>query len=130
MDSDRWFSASKNECINSESALNSSGYYGGAKIARWKNDKNWRSLKDTQDADMTYVDCEPDGTTNGQSVGENSFPRNSKSNAYTSTSGQAFDWANFTEDATPTLYSANYMNYWHNSALTTSLSRIQLPRTR
>lgn len=128
MSSDRWFSTSKNECINSESALNSSGYYGGAKIARWKDDRNWRSLKDKDNGDMTYVDCEPDGTTNGQSAGDNSFPRNSKSNAYTSTSGQAFDWENYAEDATPTLYSSNYMNYWHNSALTASQSRMQIAK--
>jgi len=125
-DSNRWFSASKNECINSESALNNSGYYGGSKIARWKN-KNWRSLKDKDDGDITYVDCEPDGTTNGQTAGDNSYPWDSNSGAYTS-SAKAFNWANFAEDATPTLYSANYMNYWNNSKLTYKKKRIQIAK--
>lgn len=127
--SDQWFSASKNECIDSESALSSSGggVYSGAKIARWKNGKNWKSLKNKTDSDMTYVDCQPDGTTNGQSADDNTYPRDSSSQAYTS-SGTAFNWANFSTDATPTLYSANYMNYWNNSKLTYKKKRIQIAK--
>lgn len=131
--SSNWFTSSKNKCINSTSALASSGSYGSTKIARWddtgsSSNKNWKSLSGKSDSTIKYVDCQADGTTNGQTTGDNTFPRNSTSIAYTSTSNQAFNWANFTSSATPTLYSSNYMNYWNNSTLLTSLTRLRVAK--
>ncbi len=133
--SSRWFTSSKNYCIDSLSALNSGGggKYGSTKIARWddtgsSSNKNWKSLSGKSDSTIKYVDCQADGTTNGQTTGDNTFPRNSTTFAYTSTSSQAFNWANFTSGDTPTLYNSNYMNYWNNSALSTSLSRLRVAK--
>lgn len=129
-----WFTATKNNCLDSTSALNNSGLYGSTKISKWDDSSSrsrnngWKSLRNRDDGSITYVDCEADGTTDGQTAGDNTFPRNSTSSAYTSTSGQAFNWSNFSSYATPTLYSSNYVNYWDNSALVTSLSRIDVAK--
>jgi type IV pilus assembly protein PilY1 len=126
--SDAWFASGKNKCFDSTSAFTDTGRYGSTKIAMWLNNRNWRSLNGKVDSDMTYVDCEADATANGQTLGDNQFPRNSKTNAYTGTSTQAFNWANFTTDAYPTLFSANYMNYWHNSAMGQPRTRIDIAK--
>ena len=126
--SSRWFTSSKNKCLNSASALASSGFYGSTKIARWISGTGWRSLGSVSDSSITYVDCQADGTTNGQIAGDNTFPRNSTSNAYTSTSGQAFNWANFTSSATPTLYGSNYLNYWNNPDLLVTKTRLSVAK--
>jgi type IV pilus assembly protein PilY1 len=128
-----WFTSSKNKCLNSSSALASSGFYGSTKIARWddtgsSSNKNWKSLSGKSNSTIKYVDCQADGTADGQTSGDNTFPRNSTSVAYTSTSSQAFNWANFTSNATPTLYSPNYMNYWNNNSLLTDITRLRVAK--
>ncbi|MDH3513270.1 MAG: hypothetical protein OEM83_00140 [Gammaproteobacteria bacterium] len=129
--SSRWFASSKNKCLDSGSSLASSGFYGGTKIARWSDsgDRNWRTLSGYVDSEMIYVDCSADGTANGQSTGDNTFPRSSPSTAYTSSSGQAFNWTSFTSNSSPTLYSANYVNYWNNTALSTTLTRLSVAKS-
>uniref|UniRef100_UPI003559AB71 pilus assembly protein n=1 Tax=Sulfuricaulis sp. TaxID=2003553 RepID=UPI003559AB71 len=128
-----WFTATKNKCLNSTSALNSSGFYGSTKIARWdntgnNNNKNWKTLNNKDNSTITYVDCMADGTTNGQTAGDNTFPRDSTSVAYTSTANQAFNWTNFTSNATPVLYNANYMNYSNNPNLLVTKTRISVAK--
>jgi type IV pilus assembly protein PilY1 len=123
-----WFASSKNKCIDSTSALANSGFYGSTKIAHWRSGNGWKSLSGVSDSSITYVDCQADGTTNGQSAGDNTFPRNSTSNAYTSISGQAFNWANFNSNATPTLYSSNYLNYWNNPNLLITKTRLSVAK--
>jgi type IV pilus assembly protein PilY1 len=129
--SNRWFATSKNNCLDSTSALASSGFYGTTKIARWSDsgDRNWRTLSGYVNSDIIYVDCLADGTANGQAAGDNTFPRNSNSVAYTSISGQAFNWTSFNTNSSPTLYSSNYMNYWNNSALSTTLTRLSVAKS-
>lgn len=128
--SSRWFDSSKNKCLDSPSALATSGFYGGTKIAKWhgSGDRGWRTLSGYTNGDITYVDCQADGTNNGQVAGDGTFPRNSNSNAYTSNSVQAFNWDGFTSSSAPTLYSANYVNYWNNSALTLTRTRMQVAK--
>jgi type IV pilus assembly protein PilY1 len=128
--SSRWFASSKNKCLNSITPLSNSGTYSGTKIARWHDSgsRNWRTLSGFDNSEMTYVDCQADGTTNGQAAGDNTFPRSSNTVAYTSTPGQAFNWAGFTSSSSPTLFNSNYMNYWNNSALSTNLSRLQVAK--
>lgn len=128
--SSRWFATSKNKCLNSTSALATSGFYGGTKIAKFhgSGDRGWRTLSGYTNGDITHVDCEADGTSDGQTAGDGSFPRNSNTQPYTSTSTQAFNWGGFTSNSAPTLYSANYMNYWNNSALTLTRTRMQVAK--
>jgi len=125
MNSERWFTATKNKCLDSTTAFNNAGYYSGSKIARWK-DKDWKALKDKKDEDVTYVDCEADGTANGLVSGDNQFPSKKNNESYTGTANDEFNWNNFDQDAQPTLYSANYMSYWNNSALTATQSRLEI----
>jgi type IV pilus assembly protein PilY1 len=129
--SNNWFASSKNKCLDSGSALASSGFYGGTKIARWSDSgsTNWRTLNGFIDSGIIHVDCQADGTSNGQTAGDNTFPRNSSSTAYTSASPQAFNWANFTSNASPTLYSSNYVNYWRNTALSQTLTRLEIAQS-
>jgi type IV pilus assembly protein PilY1 len=130
--SDRWFDDSKNYCLQSVSALASSGFYGSTKVARWygntDGDRGWRTLLNYENNEITYVDCQADGATDGQTAGDNTFPRNSNTSAYTSNTNLEFDWDSFTNNTTPTLYSPNYMNYWNNSALTVTRSRMQVAK--
>lgn len=124
-----WFASSKNKCLASLSTLNSGGggIYASVKIAMWKSGSNWGTLRSKIDSDITYVDCEADGTTNGQTTGDGTYPRSSTSTAYTSSS-TAFSWSGFTTRAFPTLYNANYMNYYNNSQLGTSRPKINIAK--
>jgi type IV pilus assembly protein PilY1 len=128
MSSTNWFSTSKNNCFSANSSLNNSGFYSGAKLARWKNGSNWGTLNGRTNNDITYVDCDADGSANGQTTGDNKFPRNSSSNSYTSNNGQAFNWSNYTSATSPTLYNSNYLNYWHNSTLAESRTRMDVAK--
>jgi type IV pilus assembly protein PilY1 len=125
--SNNWFTSSKNKCLDSATALSVSGSYGSTKIVGYVSGTGWRSLSGRQDGDFTYVDCEADGTTDGQTAGDNTFPRKSNS-AYTSISSQEFNWSNFTSNDKPVLYSRNYVNYWNNSALLTSKTRLNVAK--
>ncbi len=132
MNSNDWFSSSKNYCLDSTSAFNSAGYYGATRIAQWRSGYGWRTLKNKSNSTITYVDCERDndstGTIDGQAAADNKYPRSSTSTAY-ATSGSAFVWGNFNTDATPTLYNANYMNYWNNPNLVDELSRLDVAKS-
>ena len=132
MSSSQWFTSTKNYCLNSTSALNSSGFYGSTKIARWHgsgttSNRGWKTLSNKTDSSITYVDCLADGSTNGQATGDNKYPLNSTTTAY-ATSGTAFNWSNFTSNATPTLYASNYMNYWRNTALLVTKTRLSVAK--
>ena len=106
-----WFATSKNHCEASKSPLGNSGRYGGVKIPGFISGLGWKSLNGRIDSDLTYVDCQPDGNN------ADGYPRASTTTAYTSASSKEFDWFNFITDAKPTLYSANYVNYYNNTAL-------------
>lgn len=125
--SSNWFASSKNMCFDSTTSLSTSGSYGSTKIVGYISGTGWRSLSGRTNSDFTYVDCQADGTTSGQAVGDNTFPRRSNS-AYTSTSSQEFNWSNFTSNDKPILYSSNYVNYWRNSALLTSKTRLSVAK--
>jgi type IV pilus assembly protein PilY1 len=126
--SSHWFASSKNKCLDSATALSDSGSFGSTKIAGWISGTGWRSLSGYVDGDITYVDCQADGKTNGQIANDNTFPRKGSSNAYTSASANQFVWTNFTSGDTPTLYSSNYMNYTNNTTLTTSKTRLNVAK--
>lgn len=138
--SNQWFTASKNKCIDSQSALdnnnsNDPGFYGSTKMARWISGSNWSSLSGQTNAGITYVDCQADGNNDGLTNNDGQRPRSSTSNAYTSSSGSAFAWSSFSNSSgnttRPTLYSVNYMNWVYNAVLPTAptVTRIQAAKT-
>jgi len=131
--SSRWFASSKNKCLvslNPNTHLAVAGKYSGSKIARWhgsgsNSNRGWKTLNNKTNSNITYVDCQEDGNTNGQTAGDNTYPRNSTSSAYTS-SATAFGWSG--SSLNPTLFSANYVAYWHNSALVADQSRMEIAK--
>ncbi|MGA9031456.1 MAG: hypothetical protein WB402_02910 [Sulfuricaulis sp.] len=142
----QWFDSSKNNCLasrNPSAALSTAGKYAGTKIAGWRSGSGngWKTLNGKDNSTITYVDCQQDGTTNGQAAGDNTFPRCSGSSggcsntvAYTSTSSQAFSWTGFNPTSggksvsSPTLYNANYMNYRNNTYLYKNLTRMDVSK--
>lgn len=125
-----WFDTSKNRCLSS--TLATTGTYSGTKIAKWRSGSSgggWRSLSGASNTSITYVDCEADGATNGQTAADGTQPRSSNSTAYGppfNSSNPAFNWNNFTSNTGPTLYTSNYMNFWHNPALVTTRTRLAI----
>lgn len=135
--SSNWFTATKNKCLDSATSFASSGKYGSTKIARWYgsgSSKGWKTLSGKDNSTITYVDCQADGSTNGQATGDNTFPICSSgsgcstSSSYTSTASAAFNWSNFTSNDTPTLYSSNYMNYANNPDLVVDSTRMSVAK--
>lgn len=134
MSSDQWFTATKNKCLKSldpNAFLSVSGKYSGDKIARWygsgsTSNRGWKTLNNKTNGTITHVDCEDDGTVDGQTAGDNTFPQNSTSTAYASSN--AFSWSGFNNNSSPTLYTANYMAYWHNNLLVASRSRMDIAK--
>jgi type IV pilus assembly protein PilY1 len=98
MSSDQWFTATKNKCLKSldpNAFLSVSGKYSGDKIARWygsgsNSNRGWKTLNNKTNGTITHVDCEDDGTADGQTAGDNTFPQNSTSTAYSTSN--AFRW--------------------------------------
>jgi type IV pilus assembly protein PilY1 len=129
-----FFTSTDNKCLASVTPLSSAGIYGSAKIARWDNSSNkasrngWKTLSGKTDSNITYVDCDGDGMTNGLAASDSKFPDTTTGSAYTTNTANAFNWASFTSNAAPTLYSANYINYVNNTGLVVSKSRIQVAK--
>lgn len=121
----QWFSVSNNNCEASKAVLNSGGKYSGVKIVGFKasgTGRGWRALEAGQDR---KTDCQADAggsDPNGYVKASNKNPFA----AYTTVSGDEISWGGV--NSTPTLYSANYMNYWHNSTLVTSQTRMQIAK--
>jgi len=125
-DVDTWFQDTKNHCEASKTALSSSGRYGGDKTAGFINGLGWKALRYRVDSNLTYVDCQSDGK---DALG---YPANSTTTAYTSSGklSAQFDWSVFWTDAKPTLYSANYLNYYNNTSLVVpNQTRISIARS-
>lgn len=127
-DTDRWFSASNNNCEASKAVLafpGGSGIYMGVKIVGFKpsgKGAGWRTLEPGVDR---IVDCEADdGATDpkGYVKGANYKPFA----AYSSNVSEQVNWGGITSQ--PTLYSANYMNYWHNTTLAVNQTRLQIAK--
>lgn len=129
-DSNNWFTDSKNRCEDSKSVLINTGFYFGSKVIGFRTDgrtsqNGWRSLNGRVDSGLAYVDCQVDGSNaEGYARGGST----STSQAYTGNQNQEFDWANFTTNATPTLFSGQYMNYWHNSTLAVTQTRLEIAK--
>jgi type IV pilus assembly protein PilY1 len=129
----QWFNASKNRCEASKPTLafpGGSGVYSSDTIVGYKTSSTqvWRDLYtssgNTTDALMTYVDCKGDnGATDPYGYVK------STGSAYTSNVSQQINWSGLTSSSyRPRLYSANYMNYYHNSTLSVTKSRIQIAK--
>lgn len=122
---DQWFSVTNNNCEASKPVLAASGIYGGVKIVAFKasgEGKGWRALQ--AGADRT-TDCSADDGASDPKGYVKSSNKNPLA-AYTNVAADQINWGGVT--STPTLYSANYMNYWHNTTLSTSQTRMQIAK--
>lgn len=144
--SSQWFLSTRNKCMNSLdplSALATSGMYAGTRIAAWSSGSGngWKTLNGRNDTNITYVDCEADGTKNGLTTGDNQQLQCSGSSPCSNTSaynasGAAgpFSWSGFNPTSggksvsRPTLYSANYINYVNNAQLLSNKSRLDVSK--
>lgn len=130
----QWFSSSKNYCLdsinNTESGLPVKGRYGlqNTKIARFLAGTGWIAFGSASNTNFTYVDCEADGNTNGQAVNDNLYVRAHRNTPYAS-AGTAFNWSNFTSNAAPTLFTSNYVNFYHNPRLVTPDTRMGVAKS-
>lgn len=130
MTSSRWAAASKNRCSSSATPFTDAGSYSGTKIVGYRpsgSNKGWRSLNNRVNSELDYIDCQAD---NGATDTYGYVKDNSKSPpaAYTTVASEEFVWANYTTDTSPKLYPSNYMNYWFNSTLTTTRTRLQIAK--
>ena len=125
---DTWFQDTKNHCEASKSALSSSGRFGGDKIAGFVNTLGWKALKNLVNSDLTYVDCQSDGkNVDGYAA---NFSKTGTAYTPSGSASSQFDWSNFWSDAKPTLYTANYVNYYNNTSLVVpNQTRISIARS-
>ena len=114
----QWFDVSSNNCADSQASLSSEGKYNG-NIRGW--DPSWWSSRSSWDTlssrdHPSYVDCEADVRNNDADniAASNGFPRNGSSGPFTANLG---DSNVYWSGSNRSLYSANYMNWYHDDDL-------------
>ncbi|BAV33244.1 hypothetical protein SCL_0927 [Sulfuricaulis limicola] len=131
--SNSWFAATKNHCEQSKTSLNgSSGQYGNNRVAGLitsGTSYNWASIRNKTDSDITFIDCQPDGSNSDGYPKKNPVAANTVAGAYTNGgTSQRFDWTTFNTDHRPTLYSANYLAYASNAMLQQDITRLDVAK--
>lgn len=130
--SKKWFSATKNNCRAASASLDTNGTYSSDPIAGYVasgNNKGWTSLFTTKnttstDALVTYVECQKDKDDTTDPIGYARDSTISPVAAYTTIASEKLPtWGGFT---TPTLYTSNYMNYWHNPTILANKTRLKI----
>ena len=117
-----WFDTSLNRCGQSIAALNNTGFYNGSQFARWTG-SSWTNGLPTNNTERNatqHIDCRADITSNnpnnpGHSV--SGYPRNINPRPYGANKDSSSFNNNFGGTANVRLYTANYMNYYHNPAI-------------
>ncbi|PCJ21671.1 MAG: hypothetical protein COB04_02900 [Gammaproteobacteria bacterium] len=114
----QWFYVSSNNCADSQASLGGQGLYNGSvrgwNPSWWSSRSSWDRLSSRDHPD--YVDCQADVLNNDSSnvSRANGFPRNGSSGPFTSSvSNSNTSWSS----SNRTLYSANYMNWYHDDNL-------------
>jgi type IV pilus assembly protein PilY1 len=121
--SDNYFLVNSNRCATSLAALNTTGTYTDY-LAAWRSFKKsdgWRSVNDS-DATRTsdYIDCKADvdksdpGNAGSPAVADG-YPLDGGAGAYTAT--VASSNVNWNNAGARTLFTANYMNWYHDASL-------------
>jgi type IV pilus assembly protein PilY1 len=139
--STQWFLSTRNKCFASlspTSGLATAGIFAGTKIAGWRSGSGngWKTLDGKNDSIITYVDCQQDSDANGLVAGDNkreiclgTSGGCSITSAYAdSSTGGAFSWSGFNGQNRPTLYTPNYMNYYHNALLQDDITRMDVAK--
>lgn len=121
--SDHYFLADSNRCAASTAILNTTGTYTDF-MTSWRPKNSilrWRTLNDSEGArESSYVDCKVDVDTNlgsnpGTPAAGDGYPLSTSAGPYTaSTSDVNVNWGDM---GTRSLYTANYMNWYHNDSL-------------
>lgn len=122
-DTDQWFDASINRCASSVTPLSTTGIYNGSQFARWVNNSGWLNGLPNSNSTRTaslHVECRADisGNNNSNPGHTDGYPRNSTSTPpyATNKAGNSFN-RDFGGDTSRRLYTANYMNFYHNAAI-------------
>lgn len=134
-DSDHYFLADSNRCASSISVLGSEGTYTDY-MAAWravKGSMDWRTVNDSAGTrTSSYIDCKTDVDQSndgnpGAPAAVSGYPNAKGTTPYTSNVANSdVSWNNM---GARTLYTANYMNWYHNSSIATAAkTRIQIAK--
>lgn len=132
--SNSWINASTNTCAASASALGSGGigFWGPAKVAHLRRTASsstvqWRTLAGS---DSTYqfrdrsIECAADHGSHGQNNATNPYLRQQATAGWQATAPAQNPWNNLNTQYT--LYSSNYVNYWHTIPPSDPIKRIDV----
>jgi type IV pilus assembly protein PilY1 len=137
---DNWFDASLNRCAESFGPLTNQGFFQGyvSMYRDFGTGYDWREMNDnfrTTSDRLLHVECEADvvnsNALNGATVSpayasqDNNPPYGASDPSTSDVNFRAPDGDN---NPAVTLYSANYMNWYHNSSLSSTRSRIAIAR--
>lgn len=121
--SDNYFLAASNRCATSTTVLATEGTYTDY-VTVWRASKgnlDWRSLNDSDGArTSSYVDCKSDvqksnPSNPGSPAASDGYPDASGATPYTSNVADSdVNWKNV---GARSLFTSNYMNWYHNNAL-------------
>ena len=133
--SDHYFLADSNRCASSTTVLAAEGTYTDY-MAAWraaKGSMDWRSVNDSDGTrTSSYVDCktdvdQSDSANPGSPATGTGYPNAKGATPYTS--DVADSDVTWNKLGARTLYTANYMNWYHNGALATAdKTRIQIAK--
>ncbi|MGQ0591126.1 MAG: pilus assembly protein [Gammaproteobacteria bacterium] len=121
----QWFDASKSRCQAGAGALGSggAGFYTD-RLARWVagGTRAWRQLS-TSTTSPPHVECQGDQGVHGDGTG-GTYIVNGASGPWQSGSGGAASWTS--TGNTYTIFSANYLNWFHYHSTTIIGTRLQI----
>lgn len=114
---------SDNSCAAAARALEGSAGFWTGKVAQWDDERiGWRALRDRR---SDPLECEADAGVHGENAASaRRWARNGDpSNRWTGTEADAVSWAGAD---VYTLYSANYLNWYHAPDSATEISRLDI----
>jgi len=125
-DSDKWFDATKLRCQAAAGPLGAVGTYTD-RLARWQPNNNaskskWASLSNSVNS-PPHVECQADQGVHGSGTG-GTWIANGSSGPWKSSSSGAAAWS--ATGNTYTIFSANYLNWYHFYSVTSLGIRLQI----
>ncbi len=122
-DDDEWFYTSQSRCAAAVSALNATPGYYTDRVALWDEDE-WDELDDDEH-NPTHVECKADQGVHGQTAASGAtYIGEDNDGPWTSNVGDAESWNDIGD--VYTLYSANYLNWYHNHQVTQLGTRMDI----
>ena len=138
-DTNHYFPADSNRCASSQTSLANNGTYTdyfAAWRASWSRrrarEDRWRTVNDSNGTRNTdYVDCKTDVEqanpgNPGTPAQADGYPLNTSAGPYTADAADSN--VNWNSVEVRTVYTANYMNWYHNPSLSTTRTRMDVAK--